>query len=136
MDIGNPKALMLFDGDCGICTSFAGFAVKLDIEKRFDIVPYQTYPEEKLKAWGMSYKKCSEKMQVVTPQGRTFSGAFGMNYFFYQYSPWMFAVILFYAIPLLLLLEIMVYSLVAKNRQRLSRWFGLKACLRNQEHRK
>ena len=30
----------------------------------------------------MSYKQCSEKMQVVTPQGRTYSGAFGMNYFF------------------------------------------------------
>ena len=125
------KALMLFDGDCGICTSFATFAAKIDLKKQFEIIPYQTYSEEKLKSWGMSYKQCSEKMQVVTPQGRTYGGAFGMNYFFYQYPPWTFLVILFYVIPLFLLGEIIVYALVARNRQRLSRWFGLKACLRS-----
>ena len=126
-----PKALMLFDGDCGICTSFAGFAAKIDLQKRFEIVPYQTYPEEKLKFWGITYRQCGEKMQVVTPQGRAYSGAFGVNYFFYQYPPWTFLVILLYVIPLLLLGEIIVYALVARNRQRLSRWFGLKACLRS-----
>jgi predicted DCC family thiol-disulfide oxidoreductase YuxK len=131
MDNGIPKASMLFDGDCGICTSFARFAATIDLEKRFEIVPYQTYPEEKLKSWGMSYKQCSEKMQVVTPQGRRYSGAFGMNYFFYQYRPWVLLVILLYVIPLFLLGEMIVYALVARNRQRLSRWFGLKACLRS-----
>ena len=127
----DPKALILFDGDCGICTSFATFAAKIDLKKQFEIIPYQTYPEEKLKSWGMNYKRCSEKMQVVTPQRRTYSGAFGMNYFFYQYPPWTLLVLLFYVIPVFLLGEIIVYALVAKNRQRLSRWFGLKACLRN-----
>jgi predicted DCC family thiol-disulfide oxidoreductase YuxK len=131
MDDENPKALMLFDGDCGICTSFATFAGKIDLKKQFEIIPYQTYPEEKLKSWGTSYKQCSEKMQVVTPQSRTYSGAFGMNYFFYQFLPWKFLIILFYAIPLFLLLEIIGYALVARNRHLISKWFGLKACLRS-----
>ncbi len=87
MDDKHPKALMLFDGDCGICTSFATFAAKVDLKKQFEIIPYQTYSEEKLKSWGMSYKQCSEKMQVVTPQGRTYGGAFGMNYFLLPLSP-------------------------------------------------
>ena len=126
----NPNALMLFDGDCGICTSFAESAARIDIQKRFDIVPYQTYPEEKINSWGINYRQCGEKMQVVTPQGHVYSGAFGMNYFFFQYAPWKYLVILLYVIPIFLLLEILIYACVARNRQRLSRWFGLKACLR------
>src|SRR3990172_9052875 len=99
----NSKALMLFDGNCGICTFFAEFATRIDVKQRFEIVPYQIYPEVKLKSFGITYRQCGEKMQVVTAQGRVYSGAFGMNYFFFKYPPWAFLIVLFYVIPLFLL---------------------------------
>jgi hypothetical protein len=42
------------------------------------------------------------------------------------------AVLLIYAIPPLLLLEVIGYRIVADNRHRISRWFGMQACLTNQ----
>jgi predicted DCC family thiol-disulfide oxidoreductase YuxK len=41
-------------------------------------------------------------------------------------------VFLIYAIPVLLLLEVIGYRIIAENRHRISRWFGMRACLINQ----
>jgi predicted DCC family thiol-disulfide oxidoreductase YuxK len=125
------KALMLFDGNCGICTFFAEFATRIDVKGRFEIVPYQEIPEDELKPFGITHRQCGEKMQVVTPQGQVYSGAFGMNYFFFKNPPWAILIVLFYVIPVFLLAEVIIYWLVARNRERISRWFGLNACLRN-----
>jgi hypothetical protein len=57
------------------------------------------------------------------------SGAFAVNYFFIHYVPWNLLVVLLYVVTPLLLLEIITYELVARNRTRLSRWLGMKACL-------
>ncbi len=123
------KAYLLFDGDCGICTYFSEVARRLDRQKRFVVEAYQHYPETELLRFGLSYEQCAGKIEVITPHGRIYAGAFGLNYFLFYSFPWTLLVILIYAIPVLLLLEIMAYAWVARNRHRLSRWFGLKACL-------
>jgi hypothetical protein len=48
---------------------------------------------------------------------------------FIHYAPWNLLVVLLYVAIPLLLLEIITYELVARNRTRLSRWLGMKACL-------
>jgi predicted DCC family thiol-disulfide oxidoreductase YuxK len=40
--------------------------------------------------------------------------------------------LLIYAIPVLLLLEMIGYRIVADNRHLISRWFGMQACLTKQ----
>jgi len=120
---------MLFDGDCGICAYSAEIAKRIDREKRFLVEPYQNFPEEELMKFGINYEKCSRKIQIISRKGRVYTGAIGLNYFLFNYFPWSLLVVLIYAIPLLLLLEIVGYTIVAKNRHRISRWFGLKACL-------
>ncbi len=117
---------MLFDGDCGICTHSAEIAGRMD--QRFIIEPYQVYPEDELRKFGITYAKCGRNLQVITGSGRVYSGAFAVNYFLWQHFPWSLLVIIIYAVPILLLLEIIGYRLVEKNRHRLSQWFGLKAC--------
>ncbi len=120
---------MLFDGDCGICTYFAELARRVDKQGRFLVEPYQNFPEDELKQFGITYEKCAKKIQVISRRGRVYTGAFGVNYFFFQNFPWSIFVVLVYALPVLLLLEMIGYAVVAKNRHRISRWFGLKACL-------
>jgi predicted DCC family thiol-disulfide oxidoreductase YuxK len=42
--------------------------------------------------------------------------------------------VLIYATPVLLLLEVIGYRIVAENRQRSSRWFGMRARLIKQSY--
>jgi predicted DCC family thiol-disulfide oxidoreductase YuxK len=120
---------LLFDGDCGICTSFAEAAKRMDRKSRFVIEPYQNYPEDELGTWGITYAACTRKMQAISQTGRVYSGAFAFNYFFYHQFPWSLLLIPVYIVPIFLLFEMAGYALVARNRHRISRWFGLKACL-------
>jgi predicted DCC family thiol-disulfide oxidoreductase YuxK len=131
IEIGQYNYL-LFDGDCGICTYSSELAKKIDARKLFRVVPYQQFPEKQLQRYRLSHEQCASKVQVISRRGRVYSGAFGINYFLFSYFPWSLLVILIYAMPVLLLLELVGYALVAKYRHRLSRWLGLKACLTKQ----
>jgi predicted DCC family thiol-disulfide oxidoreductase YuxK len=119
---------MLFDGDCGICTYFADIVKRIDRQNLFQVFPYQIFPEETLRPWGISYADCRRKLQVISQRGKVYRGAFAVNYFYYQYLPWSLLVVLVYALPILLLLELFGYAVIAKNRTLLSRWFGMRAC--------
>jgi predicted DCC family thiol-disulfide oxidoreductase YuxK len=126
------KDHMLFDGDCGICTRSGEIARRMD--QRFIIEPYQVHPEDELQKFGITYAKCAKNLQVITGSGRVYAGAFAVNYFLWRQFPWSLLVVLIYAVPVLLLLEVIGYRLVERNRYRLSQWFGLKACLLPQKN--
>ena len=119
---------LLFDGDCGICTWSADFVKRMDREKRFRVEPYQAFAEEELRSYGIDYADCARALQVITRKGRVYGGALGVNYILWRQFPWSLLALLVYAVPILFLLELIGYRLVANNRQRLSRLFGLKAC--------
>jgi predicted DCC family thiol-disulfide oxidoreductase YuxK len=122
------KAYLLVDGDCGICTAFADWAKKLDRNKEFKIVPYQIFSEEELCRFGTSRQKCAQRMHALTSRGKIFTGAFALNYFGWRFLPWRVLALVIYLVPVLLLLEVILYELVAKHRHRLSQWLGLQAC--------
>jgi len=119
---------LLFDGDCGVCAWSSQLARRMDKRSRFVIEPYQSFDEAELRKFGISYENCSRELHVITRQGRVHGGAFGVNYFLWQLTFWRPLVILIYALPVFLLLEMIVYKLVAANRHRLSAWFGMTAC--------
>jgi len=120
---------LLFDGDCGVCSWSADVARRMDRDHNFIIEPYQVFDESELMRFGIDYEKCSRALQVITRKGRVYAGAFGVNYFLWRRFPWSLAVFLIYAIPVLLLFEVIGYRIVADNRHRISRRFGMKACL-------
>lgn len=119
---------LLFDGDCGICSWSSELVKRMDTERQFAVEPYQMFPENELLQFGVSYEHCSKKLQVITQGGRVYAGALGVNYFLWQKPLVRPLVILIYALPVLLVLELIGYRLIAENRHRLSAWFGLKAC--------
>jgi predicted DCC family thiol-disulfide oxidoreductase YuxK len=132
MRIDAGRDYMLFDGDCGVCTWSAEVVRRMDRGRGFIVEPYQAFDESELARFGINYEKCSRAVQVITRKGRVYAGAFGVNYFLWRRFPWSLAVFLIYAIPPLLLLEVIGYRIVAENRHRISRWFGMQACLINQ----
>ncbi len=127
--IERGRDYILFDGDCGICSYSAEKIKQIDVGSRFIVEPYQAFPEIELKEFGITYAHCDRSLQAITRKGRVYGGALGVNYFLWTRFPWTLVVILIYAIPVLFLLELIGYRLVADNRGRLSQWFGMKACL-------
>ena len=122
------KALLLFDGDCGVCTWIAQWLERMDRGRRFAIKPHQALSDAQLAAHGTSRDACNRAVRVVTPKGRVLGGSFAINYFFWWRFPWCVAVALIYLLPPILLAEVLVYAWVARNRHRVSRWLGLTEC--------
>ncbi len=120
---------LLFDGDCGICAWSADLGRKIDRRGVFAIEPYQAFDEDSLRVVGLDYGRCSREVQVITRDGNVHAGAFGINYFFWKLFPWTLCVVLVYALPVLLLVEVITYKLIAANRRRISAWLGLKGCV-------
>lgn len=119
---------LLFDGDCGVCSALSDVAVKMDRRGKYIIKPYFEFPEDELKKFGITYADCSRGIQVVSRTGHVYRAAFGLNHFLFNQFPWTIAAALIYALPILLLLEIIGYRLVAWNRARISIWLGLTVC--------
>lgn len=124
----DDRGLLLFDGDCGICTHLARRAAILDRRRRYRIAPYQAYSEEQLAAHGLSHHACSRAVQLILPSGRVQSGALAVNRFLASYMPGKLLVPLLYVMFPLLFVEMLGYALVARHRHRISRWVGLEAC--------
>ncbi len=119
---------LLFDGECGICTASAQFAKRLDSRRQFHILPYQQILEAELQRCGASYEKCSRRVHVLSHSGKIYTGAFAVNYFLWHYFPWNVLVAVLHIASIFLLLEVILYAIIARHRRRLSQWLGLTAC--------
>ena len=119
---------VLYDGDCGICARGCEILTLIDKRNLFEYTPYQSHAESELNRFGADYEKCNKKIVIITLKGKTFFGAFGLNYLLWQYFPYNLLVFLIYAFPVFLGLELIGYWLVARNRAKISQFFGLRAC--------
>jgi predicted DCC family thiol-disulfide oxidoreductase YuxK len=145
-----PTAALLFDGDCGICTWLVEAGRRIDRRGRFVFGPYQDLDAPLLACYGLTATECGKRLYVVEPwpaprapaqasstsaRPRTFDrgpqargGVVGLNLFLWRSFPWSLAVVVLYAIPVLLLAELLVYRWVARNRAGISRRLHLRAC--------
>jgi predicted DCC family thiol-disulfide oxidoreductase YuxK len=121
-------AYLLYDGDCGVCGHLAGVAAAMDRKHKFTIEPYQAFSDADLERFGITYAKCAKRLYAISPRGRAYGGALGVNYFLWDKFPWSVLVFIVYLLPILLPLEIIGYRLFAINRGRISEWLGMKAC--------
>lgn len=125
------RSLLLFDGDCGICTELSRWAeakaAGLD-PARFDVLPYFDVPESQLREFGLSYEDCTHSVQLISPEGKVRSGAFAVNHFLLQIPRWRWTVISLYVLFPLIPFEILGYWIVARNRHRISAALGMNAC--------
>lgn len=122
------KDLVIFDGDCGVCSFFAGWIERHDKRERFDVKPYQMLNLELIHK-DISVENAEKTMFFVTYDNQIFTHARGVFEIakrlpgIYGFLGSLMANDVFGAVfkPL--------YQLVASNRSRLSRLFGLNACV-------
>lgn len=131
------RGIVLFDGDCGICTSSAELARALvarrargshGAETSWRIEPYQTFSAAELAAWDLDEAKCAQYLRLVDAYGRVHTGAMAINRFLFDFFPWSLLVGLCYVFPALLLAEVALYEWVSRNRTAISSRLGLNAC--------
>lgn len=123
------KPTLLYDDDCGICNALARMARKIDHGGQFDLQPFQGYDSAVKQALGLSEEDFQKGLYLVSAdQKRVHQGVFALNRFCIRFWPFNVGVVLLYVIPILLLAEIAVYALVARNRGMISRWLGLGQC--------
>jgi predicted DCC family thiol-disulfide oxidoreductase YuxK len=122
--------ILLFDGDCGICSKSAEYGAKIAGKRggAYRVEPFQSIPEEDLRRFGTDYEKCSRKIHSITRDGRVYAGAFSVNHFCWRHFPWTLIPLVIYLLPPLLLIEIGLYAVVARHRHRISAMLGLNAC--------
>lgn len=109
------KEYVLWDGDCGFCRRCSTTLANLDTQG-FVFVPYQSFSKEELHKVGLDYHRCARELQIVTRTGRTFGGAFSINYFLWRQPRLRPLVLLTCLFPPLFLLQILAYKAVAENR--------------------
>jgi predicted DCC family thiol-disulfide oxidoreductase YuxK len=125
----SAKPIFLYDGDCGICERFVELAQRIDRRQAFEFFVFQTFPEAERRRYGLSDEAFQQGIYLIDPRtGKAYQGIFAINRLFYRYWPYRLLVILVHCIPLFLLVELIVYSFVARNRARISGWFGWKQC--------
>ena len=124
--IETGREYVLWDGDCGFCRRSAEKMSQLDQQKSFLFAPYQSFSETELGKVGLDYRQCARELQIISNSGKTFGGAFGINYFFWRQPRWKFLPILGGLFPLLMLVEVLLYKLVATNRMLFSKILFLK----------
>ena len=126
---------LIYDGDCGFCNACVSLATAYDRQRLFILAPFQalssTLSPTELQSTGLTEKDCRRALQAITPNGKVLSGAMAINYFLWQRWTGKILVTILVAIPLLLVLELAIYGIVARYRHRLSEMLGLRICTIN-----
>ena len=120
--------LIIFDGDCGICTQAVRQARKMRNSRVYRFLPYQSFSDASLIEMGLTRERCRAAVQLVTNGNHAATGAFAVNRFLLGHPIWRVLIWGVYLIPIFLVVELLLYSLVARNRSRISRLLGLDVC--------
>jgi predicted DCC family thiol-disulfide oxidoreductase YuxK len=113
--VPGDRALLLFDGYCGVCTRLARFVVRR-IQPAVDVVPAQTVD---LARYGITEVQAAAALQHVDESGRVTSGAAAVAQLLRRgRRPWRVAGMVM-AAPGVIGVAEAVYRLVARNRHRL-----------------
>jgi predicted DCC family thiol-disulfide oxidoreductase YuxK len=109
--------VLIFDGDCGICTRLAGFVSSAILPPAAGtVVPFQRLD---LAPYGLDAQTCVEALQYVSRGGRVYAAQDAVARLLLGSRPWWRPVGAIIVIPGLNRLAGVVYRWVARNRHRL-----------------
>jgi predicted DCC family thiol-disulfide oxidoreductase YuxK len=122
------RPLLVIDGECGLCWAAARLARRLDRGGRFGITAQQSLSDHELVEMGLSRDRCQRRLYAVDVGGRLHGGARAVNSFLWALPIGKVVVGLLYLVPPLLLVQFVIYELVSRHRQTISRRLGLTEC--------
>jgi predicted DCC family thiol-disulfide oxidoreductase YuxK len=111
----SPRPVVIFDGDCAICTTLAGVITRR-LRPPAAVEPWQRLD---LAAYGLSAVQCSEALQYVDADGRVFAAELAVSKLLRASRPWARPAGIVIALPGVRQLSGVIYRWVARNRSRL-----------------
>jgi predicted DCC family thiol-disulfide oxidoreductase YuxK len=110
-----PRPVVIFDGDCGICTTLAG-VIERRLRPPAAVQPWQRLD---LAAYGLSAAECTEALQYVDADGRVYAGELAVSRLLRASRPWARPAGIVIGLPGVRSVAGVVYRWVARNRSRL-----------------
>lgn len=110
-----PRPVLVFDGDCGLCTTLAG-VVERRLRPPAAVRPWQ---ELDLAAYGLSAVECAEALQYVDADGRVHAAERAVARLLVASRPWYRPAGLLIGLPGVRAVAGVAYRWVARNRGRL-----------------
>lgn len=108
-------SVLVFDGDCALCTSCAQWASK-HVHATAEVIAYQ---HADLLNLGLTAEQCASALQYVDRGGRAHSGAAAVGRFLYEAGGRWRIVGAVLLLPGIRNLSQIVYRVIARNRHRL-----------------
>lgn len=109
------RAVLVYDGDCGICTKSAGFAARRLVPDA-GVVAFQ---HTDLDALGLTPEECERAVQWVRPSGRVTAGHLAIGDVLRAAGGWWAPLGWLAQIPPTSWLAAVIYRWIAANRHRL-----------------
>jgi predicted DCC family thiol-disulfide oxidoreductase YuxK len=111
----SPRPVVIFDGDCGICTTLAGVITRR-LRPPAAVEPWQQLD---LAAYGLSPVECGEALQYVDADGRIYPAELAVAKLLRESRPWARPAGVVIALPGVRSVAGVIYRWVARNRSRL-----------------
>ncbi len=117
--------IIIYDGECGICNRSMLFAMKR-LRSKYQIFPFVT--EQLATDYGNCLFEISQKSIILIINNTILkkSAAIKMLFYDFGYPYKLFAFLM--EIKLISLFTDLLYSIISKNRRRLSKLLGLNQC--------
>jgi predicted DCC family thiol-disulfide oxidoreductase YuxK len=110
-----PRPVVIFDGDCGICTTLAG-VIETRLRPPGAVQPWQKLD---LAEYGLTAEQCTEALQYVAADGTVFSAERAVAALLKASRPWARPAGVVLDLPGVRTVAGVVYRWVARNRSRL-----------------
>ncbi len=117
--------IIIYDGDCGICSYFMQFAER-KTRKKLSIFPFVT--DSLASQYGLQLHELATESVIVIENSNIYSHSSALRLIFYYMG-------FIYKIPALLLAlkpiekaTNILYRYISRNRHKLSKLLGMKAC--------
>lgn len=121
-----PGGVVIYDGDCGICTHTVRILKKLDAARRLEFLAnnqpqtFERFPE-------LDLDRSRQEILVMDPRTGWFGGYEACEWIACR-IPWLWIFIPITFIPGFKILGDKLYKITARNRAKISKALGLKAC--------
>jgi predicted DCC family thiol-disulfide oxidoreductase YuxK len=115
MDKPSPRPVVIFDGDCGICTTLAG-VIETRLRPPGAVQPWQRLD---LTAYGLTDLQCTEALQYVAADGTVYAAERAVAQLLRASRPWARPAGVVLELPGVRWVAGVVYRWVARNRSRL-----------------
>lgn len=125
--ISKPEEIVVYDGDCGICTALTIKISAIDRHQRLRFMPYQN-PDWQTLLPGVGPEQARNAVFFRTVQGRVFAGAAAIFQIMQRLPGCWRTWGRILAFPLCIWVAEPVYRLIANHRAQISRWLGLASC--------